>query len=299
MKIAVIVSSTRLSWSTRRLIAVLRSRGHHVLLINASDVALVADKGFEARIGPHRLDPDAVIVRSLGMNTSLEQFLSRLTVLAFLEEMGIPVINPWLPTLIARTKMLTTLFLAKAGIPVPPTLLTESLGVTLHYVREWGSVVFKPLTGSLGLGAFKADDIDTAYHVASMFLSFSRPVYMQAFIPKSGNSDKRVFVVGDSVVAAARRVAPPGEWKTNVARGGKVEPTTLDEEEERIAVKAVKALGLYYAGVDIARGTDDKLVVFEVNAMPNWRGLYRATGVDPAEHIARLLEGLAKRGGEE
>ena len=160
-------------------------------------------------------------------------------------------------------------------------------------------MVVKPLSGSLGLGSFLVTDPDQMYHIASLLFEAGRPVYAQRYIERHRGSDIRAFVVGDRVVAAVERQPRPGDWKTNVAQGGRPRPTRLSGDEEEAAVKASKTLGLYYAGVDMARGVDGTLYIFEANAMPNWRGLYLATGVDPAGEIAGLIERLVKRGGEE
>ncbi len=303
MDAIIVVASTRLSWSTRRLLKAFRSRGHRVKPVIVSELnALIGENGSIEiwGCGPRPCTPDAVIVRGLGAVDTPEMLLSKLTLLALFEKAGALVVNPWLPILVARNKMLTTLYLLEAGLHVPASLLAESLGPVLRTAKSWGRLVIKPLSGSLGLGSFLAESLDQAYLAASLFLATRHPVYAQKYIPKAGDADIRVFVVGDRAVAAAKRVAAPGEWRTNIARGGRAEPIELYDELERIAVKASKSLGLYYAGIDIAIERDTgRHYVLEVNAMPNWLGLYRATGVDPAEEIVALVERTVKRGGEE
>ena len=299
MKVAIIVASSRPGWSTRRLYRALRERGHQVAYVNVRDLTLLVDGGVELKVGGVSFNPDAVIVRELGMNVSLEQFMARLSLLEALEEQGIPVVNPWQGILAARNKMLSTLLFRRAGLRVPRSMLTESMRSAVRFASEEGRVVVKPLSGSLGLGSFLVTDPDQMYHVASLLFETGRPVYAQRFIERLEGTDIRAFVVGDRVVAAVERAPPPGGWKTNVARGGRPRPTRLSEGEEEAAIRAAKALGLYYAGVDMARGNDHNLYIFEANAMPNWRGLYLATGVDPAGEIAGLIERLVKRGGEE
>ncbi len=299
MKIAIIVASSRPGWSTRRLYRALRGRGHRVAYVNVKELTLLVDHGVELRVGRAPFDPDAVLVRELGMNVSLEQFLARLSLLEALEELGVLVVNPWRGILAARNKMLSTLLFRRAGLRVPRSILTESMGGAIRFAGEERRVVVKPLSGSLGLGSFLVTDPDQMYHIASLLLEVGRPVYAQRFVERVGGADIRAFVVGGRVVAAVERLPPPGGWKTNVARGGRPRPTRLSDEEVEAVVRAAEALNLYYAGVDAARGVDGGFYIFEANAMPNWRGLYHATGVDPAEEIAGLVERLVRRGGEE
>ncbi len=293
-RILVVIGGTKPGWSTRRLVTKLKNMGHQVGMVQPSSLAAVTERG-KVRLlsGGVAVEPDAAIIRGLGFNLNAEQLASRLAILAAIEARGTPVVNPWLALFLARSKPLSTVILASRGLPVPPSISSESLGALLKFAENKRTVV-KPVMGSLGLGSFLAEDVDQLYHYASLLLSLSRPVYAQEYIEKRLNSDIRAFVVDSRVIAAARRIAPPGSWKTNVARGGRVEPVKLEPDVEEIAVKAAEALGLLYAGVDIAEARDGAVYILEVNATPNWRGLYRATGIDPAEEIAGLVSRLLK-----
>jgi len=195
---------------------------------------------------------------------------------------------------IARDKFTSIRLLHEAGLPVPRTILTEDPSQALHAIEEMGSVVFKPIMGSLGLGSFKVDNIDTGYHIVNLLLELNQPLYVQQYVEKKGDRDIRVFVVDSQPIASMYRVSARGAWKTNVAQGAKPLPANPPREILEDAVKAVEVLGLVYAGVDIAE-TPTGHVIFEVNASPLWRGLYTATGVDPAPAIVEATIRLAKR----
>ena len=94
---------------------------------------------------------------------------------------------------------------------------------------------------------------------------------IQRFVKESKGRDIRAFVVGDRVVAAMRRVAQGDEFRSNVHRGGSVEPVELDEEFERVAVRAAQIMGLRVAGVDMLEGRNGPQVM-EVNSSPGPRG---------------------------
>jgi len=288
-RIAVLHESPKPTWTCRRLLEAIRDAGCKPLYLQPSMISAVVGDGviYHGR----RLELDAVIVRSIGRFLSLEVFLRRMGLLAQLEEQGVLVVNPYKALMNTRDKYTSTRILRRAGIPVPDTLVTEDPAEALRYAEKWGDVVIKPLTGSMGLGAFRATSTDQVYRIVMMITSLGQPIYMQRFIEKKGNRDIRVFVVGDKPIAAIYRVAPPGSWRTNIARGAKPIPLSEPGEAGRLAVKATKALGLLYSGVDIAE-TREGLVVFEANASPLWRGLYQATGIDPARHIIELVLGL-------
>lgn len=115
---------------------------------------------------------------------------------------------------------------------------------------------------------------------------------VQEFINKP-NRDIRVTVVGDRAVAAIYRITN-GDWRTNTARGGKAEPVKIDPELEDVAVRASKAVGAYYSGVDVVESERGYLVL-EVNGVPEFKNVQRVTGVNVAGEIARLVAEFVKK----
>jgi ribosomal protein S6--L-glutamate ligase len=285
VKIAVLHTSPKPTWTTRRLLAAISEKGATPMYILWNYMAVdLGSRSCPLRYRGRCLDADAIIVRSLGRGVSLERYTARRAMLEAAKDYGYTVVNPPPAVFIARDKFTSLRLLHEAGLPVPRTILTEDPSQALHAIEEMGSVVFKPIMGSLGLGSFKVDDVDTGYHIVNLLLELNQPLYVQKYIEKRGNRDIRVFVVESQPIAAMYRVSVRGTWKTNVAQGAKPIPANPPKEVLEDAVRAVEVLGLVYAGVDIAE-TGSWHVIFEVNASPLWRGLYSATGVDPAPAI--------------
>jgi glutathione synthase/RimK-type ligase-like ATP-grasp enzyme len=94
--------------------------------------------------------------------------------------------------------------------------------------------------------------------------------------------DWRVLVIGGRAVTVMRRVSEG--WVHNVAQGARVERATLTESLAALAERAVAALGLDYAGVDIIP-TPAGATVLEVNGVAAWRGLQGVTGFNIARAI--------------
>ena len=198
---------------------------------------------------------------------------------------GIRVVNPCYPFRRARDKYATQYVLVAAGLPVATTYTTESMERAYRRSIQMGVSVYKPILGSMGKGALKFDDPDVAYNAWKMLSRLGQPLIVQEFLPNPGR-DIRVFVVGDRVIASAYKYGVPGQWKTNVAQGGRMVDEPVPEEILEIGVKAVKAIGLDYAGVDVIE-SDRGPVVLEVNGAPGWQALKQVTGVDVAEKIVR------------
>ncbi len=297
--IAVLHTTAKPTWTTWRLLNAIKEYGVKPLYITPDRITVeIGRTDCVFKYLGKCVDVDAIIVRSIGVFLRLEQFIRRLAMLKHIEEQGVFVINPSDSLVLARDKYTSLRILSRSGIPVPETKLTEDAEEALRTVSEWGSVVIKPIMGSRGIGSIKIDDPDLAYYIISYLMTYGYPLYMQKYIEKKGNRDIRVFVVGEKIVASMYRVSrSPNKWKTNVSQGAIPEPAEINDEIADIAIKATKVLGLHYGGVDIAEtlGYKHRYVVFEVNAMPSWKGLYQATGIDPAKYIVEyILDNLRK-----
>ena len=112
-------------------------------------------------------------------------------------------------------------------------------------------------------------------------------LYVQKFIAHPG-WDLRAFVLNGKVLAAVRRVSS-GDWRTNVSQGAIAEPVTLTPQQEELALRASTAVGTIAAGVDLLPGPNGEMYVIEVNAVPGWRALAPATGIDVARCLISAL----------
>jgi RimK family alpha-L-glutamate ligase len=199
----------------------------------------------------------------------------------------VPTLNG--PDAVSRAihKFATGTALAEAGVPVPEAFMALSPDRLNKERGRFGErAVYKTAIGTHGGGAWLVDLDDPLNTQVG-----SRQAFLQSFIERDADrhEDYRIYVVGDDIVGAMNRVAPEGEWRTNVALGGEVLDATgeLPEEVQDIALRAADVIGLDYAGVDVVEG-EEGYFVLEVNPTAGFKGLYQATGRSPAPHIARL-----------
>ncbi len=225
---------------------------------------------------------DVIFVRLIP-GGSLEQIIFRVDALHRLENAGVRVINS--AATIERTvdKYYTSTLLEDAGIPTPRTVVVEHADVAMEAFHSLGGdVVVKPLFGSEGRGMVRVSDSDVAQRVFRA-LDLGRYVYyLQTFLPHD-QKDIRVFVIGDEAVAAMVRRGD--SWKTNVAQGAQAVALPLDLELEDLGRRAARAVDAQYAGVDLLQTADGGYTVIEVNGIPGWKGLQRATGIDVADQL--------------
>ncbi len=294
-KVAVVHDTPVPTPTSKQLLLEFIKRGVKATYLRISRLSVrIEEEGITIYYGRRRkLMLNACIVRGLGVALSTEMLFRRIDVIRGIEGSGALVINPPNSMLLARDKLMTVMKLKQEGINVPHTAVVEDVFEAVEIVRNWGTVVVKPIVGSLGYGSLKISDPDIMYVIARTWLSHGQPIYIQKFT-RSSNRDIRVFVVGDEVLGAIYRYAPPNSWKTNVAQGGKAEKALVSDEVKEIAIKATKALGLLYAGVDIGE-CEDGYVVYEVNSSPQWSGFMSATGINPAPKIVELVIDLIRR----
>jgi ribosomal protein S6--L-glutamate ligase len=150
-------------------------------------------------------------------------------------------------------------------------------------------VVVKLLQGTQGIGVVLAETEQAASSVIEAFHGLDENILIQKFIKESRGADIRALVVGGRVVAAMRRQAVAGEFRSNLHRGGTATAFKLPADYRRTALAAARALGLRAAGVDLIESAEGPMVM-EVNSSPGLEGISKATGVDVAAEIIQHLE---------
>jgi RimK family alpha-L-glutamate ligase len=292
----VIILSGHTGWHCDELCRALSARGHvAVVLPYEKLVARLGQSGMPGGLSSENtpvLEADAVLARIIP-HGSLEQIIYRVNALHWIEARGVPVVNSAKAIERCVDKFYTTALLENAGLPVPETVVCETADQAVEAVRRFGDAIIKPVFGSMGRGMVRLTDADTAFRVARVLEEIRSVFYVQRTIDHGGR-DVRVFVVGGRVLAAIERMAPPDEWRTNVARGGAARGCTLPDEWEEVALRAAAVVEADYAGVDLIASRDGRLHVLEVNGIPAWQGLQTATGIDVAAALVAHLESMPR-----
>jgi ribosomal protein S6--L-glutamate ligase len=269
-------------WHVHDLVRAAASLGHAAEAVDFRSVAAGVETGPVPLTGF-----DAVIVRTMPAG-SLEQVVFRMDVLHAAADAGVRVLNPPRAVETCVDKYLTNVRLARAGLPTPPTHVSQRADDALAaFARLGGDVVLKPLFGSEGRGMVRLTDPETAWRTFHVLERTGQVIYQQRFVRHPG-WDLRAFVIGGRVVAAMRR-SSRGDWRTNVALGGTAERVELACDDAALAGKASAAVGCPVAGVDLLPGPTGERYVIEVNAVPGWRALAEVSGVDIPAEIVRFL----------
>lgn len=287
MKIALLSRNIKL-YSTRRLIEAAEQLGHEVRVIDAlhCSMNLGQDKPIIYYHGQQLKDIDAVIPR---IGASIP-FYGTAVVRQF-EMMGVYCLNESVGITRARDKLRSLQLLSRRGVGMPITGFAHAPDAVNHLIDMVGGppLVVKLLEGTQGLGVVIADTRQAAESVIDAFFGLKANILIQEYIKEAEGADIRCFVIGDKVVAAMKRQAKEGEFRSNLHRGGLATSVKITKEERATAVRAAKIIGLHVAGVDLLRSSRGPLVM-EVNASPGLEGIETCSQKDIAAMIIRYIE---------
>ncbi|WP_022951194.1 30S ribosomal protein S6--L-glutamate ligase [Leucothrix mucor] len=293
MKIAILSRNPRL-YSTRRLIEAAEARGHTVEVIDVLRAYMNISSGspeihYKGRV---LTGFDAVIPR-IGASVTFYGT----AVLRQFEMMGVYPVNESVAISRSRDKLRSLQLLSRKNVGMPVTGFSHSPDDTDDLLNFIGKppYVIKLLEGTQGIGVVLAETRKAAESVIEAFRGLKAQILVQEFIAEAGGADIRCFVVAGKVVAAMKRQAKEGEFRSNLHRGGTAMLVKLTKEERATAINAAKIMGLNVAGVDLLR-SDRGPLVMEVNSSPGLEGIETASEKDVAGMIIEHIEQNARPG---
>lgn len=291
MKIAILSRNTKL-YSTRRLVEAAVQRGHEAPVYDT--LKCYMDVTTMRPSVKYKGEPisgvDAVIPR---IGASITMY--GMAVVRQFEMMGVFPLNESVAIGRSRDKLRSLQLLSRKGIGLPISGFAHDVSNTEDLINMVGGapLVVKLLEGTQGKGVVLAETKKAAESVIDAFRGLKADFLVQEFIKEAGGADIRCFVIGDKVVAAMKRQAKEGEFRSNLHRGGVATVVKITPEERSTAVRAARIMGLNVAGVDLLRSNHGP-VVMEVNSSPGLEGIEQATGKDVARLLIEFIEKNAK-----
>ena len=279
-------------YSTSRLVLAARARGHEVTVADPLDFHVVVSRGRPSLFLGDASAPraDLVIPR---IGASITNY--GLAVVRQFDMMGVPVLNTAVAIARSRDKLRALQLLTKKDIDVPTTVCArtpDSVDLALRLVGGTPAIV-KLQQGTQGIGTMIAETPQAVSSLLETLWAMGQDIILQEYIAESRGRDLRAIVVGNRVVAAMRRQARAGEFRSNLHRGVAGVRVKLDPRYALAAVAAVKVMGLEIAGVDMLESRQGPKIL-EINSSPGLEGIERTSGVDVAgaivAHAERFLE---------
>ena len=291
MKLAILSRNTKL-YSTRRLVEAARHRGHSVRVLDPLRCYMrIASDGFQMHYKGREIAGYHAVIPRIG--ASVTRYGS--AVLHQFELMDSYSPNTSDAILRARDKLRSHQLLAAQGIGLPATVFGDNPDDTADLLSMLGPPphVIKLNEGTQGAGVMLTEKLSASKGVIEALRGLYANFLVQEFVAEAKGADLRCFVVGDRVVAAMKRQAPKGDFRSNLHRGGTAKGVRASAAEQEVAVRAAQVLGLGVAGVDLIRSARGPLVL-EVNASPGLEGIEEASGVDVAVEIVDFVAGQVR-----
>ena len=282
MKLAILSRNSKL-YSTRRLVEAARAQGHSVRVLDPLRCYMrIGSDGFEMRYKGAPISGYAAVVPRIGASVTRYGC----AVLRQFELMGSYTPNSAAAIARARDKLRCHQVLAAKGIGLPVTVFGDNPDDTGDLLAMLGPPphVVKLNEGTQGNGVMLTEKLSASRAVVETLRGLYANFLVQEFVAEAEGADLRCLVVGDRVVAAMRRQAAEGEFRSNLHRGGEGSAAQASAEEQAVAVRSARALGLGVAGVDLIRSARGPLVL-EVNSTPGLEGVESACAVDVAGAI--------------
>lgn len=286
MKIAILSRNSSL-YSTSRLKEAAQARGHEVTVVDYLRCYMdITARQPRVLYKGELVRPDAVIPRIGATYT----FYGAAVVRQF-EMADVFTLNSSDGISRSRDKLRSMQLLSRAGVGLPTTSFAHSAQDIAGILEVVGGapVVVKLLEGTQGLGVVLAETKKAAESVIGAFRQLDANILVQQFIKEAGGADIRTLIIGGKVVAAMRRQGAPGDFRSNLHRGGTAEMIKLSAKERATAVRAAKSMGLSVAGVDMLQ-SDEGPMVLEVNSSPGLEGIEKASELDIADLIIEYIE---------
>lgn len=289
MKIGVI--GTPGGWSSELLADTVAEKTGYRLLIDMQDIRLDLHNNTCWFNGINLNTLNGLIIKKVGAWYS-PALLDRLEMLRFLNENGLPVFSKPASIISVLNRLSCTASLKLAGIPMPPTTLTENIEEALATVKEYGRAVFKPLYSSKGRGMIVVENNTEAYSTIVEYAEHFPLMYIQKAVDLEEDKDLGVvFIKGKYLTTYAR--CKGNSWNTTTASGGHYASYTPSLEIIELARKAQELFDLDFTCVDVAI-TSDEPVVFEVSAFGGFKGILKSSGINAAKlYVDSVLKELS------
>ena len=287
MKIA-ILSRGPFLYSTQSLVKAGQSRGHEMHIVDHTRCLLSIGRGqSQVYYDGYQLPLFDAIIPRIGASVT-QQGAAVINQFELMHTFSVATADALLQ---CRDKLRCLQKLAQNGIAIPQTVSVVSGEDLFPVISSVGGlpVVIKLLESTHGVGVILAETFRNAEATIEAFHRLKERVIVQEFIKEVEGTDIRAIVVGGKVVAAMKRQAKAGEFRSNLHRGATAEKVVLTEAENQLVSKVAQLMKLDFAGVDFLRSNRGGLIM-EVNASPGLEGIEGVTGIDVAGKVIELIE---------
>lgn len=172
-----------------------------------------------------------------------------------------------------------------------PTLVASRVSELMLFANKHEEVVLKPLGGKGGQGVIRITNSGSGLEALLELVTSQEhlPVMMQKYLPEVIDGDKRILLVNGEPLGAINRRPKSGDFRSNLALGGKPEKTTLSQRDHEICstlAPSLKTEGLFFVGIDVIGGL---LSEINVTSPTGIREVERLMSIPLADQVIECL----------
>ncbi len=187
-----------------------------------------------------------------------------------LEKISKITINNSFSIINSNNKLFMLKKLSEYNFPIPNTIYINK-NYNINFIIKNNNnfpKIIKTLNNCQGKGIFYVKNIKEYINITKKIFKKENNILIQEYIQQKYIHDIRYIVFNKKILAYIKRIAKPGEYRSNIYQGGKAYKTYSTKKEKKIAINATKKLGLIFSGVDIIRNINYKPILIEVNSSP-------------------------------
>ena len=217
-----------------------------------------------------------------------EDYMNALHILSHAESEGANIINR--PS--ALQKFNEKIFALRFARWMPDTRIICKEKDFKMFKREYPTIILKPLDGMGGECIYKfGEDSEDHFEIFKSLTNDHRTMVMvQNFLPEIYNGDYRILVIhGKPFPIALARIPQKGDFKGNLAAGGKGEARELSDQQMKVSTEIGKLLleeGIIFAGIDMI---GDYLTEINITSPTGAREILAQTNENPMLTLLKAL----------
>jgi len=176
---------------------------------------------------------------------------------------------------------------------IAPTQVSRNMDFLLNFIAKHGDTIIKPLDGMGGQGIFRvsASDPNTKVILETITKNETSYVMAQKYLPEISAGDKRILLInGEPVPYVLARIPAEGEFRGNLARGGRGKGLELSKRDRWICQQVgpkLREMGLFFVGLDVI---GDYLTEINITSPTCIRELDSLYNINISEQLMGVLE---------
>ncbi|WP_455714523.1 ATP-grasp domain-containing protein [Anaerosporobacter sp.] len=208
-----------------------------------------------------------------------------------LECMKVAVFNNSNVARICNDKASTYQTVASLGIDIVDTTFCKHGELRDKLTKRNGQTVVKTVDGHGGQQVYLIDPSDISQVDEVVNNTCYQDTVIQPFVGCE-NKDLRVYVIGNTIIAAILRKAKEG-FKSNFSLGGEVSVYELNKEEREMVHMIIDLVKPNMVGIDFIIGDKGELIFNEIEDVVGARMLYQCTDINLVKlYIEHILDHL-------